>query len=188
MALGVAPGWRCLDAGAGNGSFGAGRQQMDLVADALPRDSFDFVHTRLLLMHRPWRDVVLRRLAAALRPGGVLMVEEDDIHPITATAAGAYREAWTVFLAMTRGAGVDPEWARHLPQQLDALGLVGVGAEIDSQLFRGGSLRAELWSLSCVGELVPADTYDRSAPQPYTARPRCRRSATKQPLRSTCTT
>jgi SAM-dependent methyltransferase len=177
-ALGVGRGWRCLEAGAGNGSFArwlAGRvgpggrvlavdldvrllkrtsapgievRQMNLVTDDLPRDAFDFVHTRLLLIHLPERDAVLRRLAAALRPGGVLMVEEDDIHPMTVTATGAYWDAWKAFLAMARAAGIDPDWARHLPARLDALGLVGVGAEIDSQLFRGRSMHAQLWSLT----------------------------------------
>lgn len=177
-ALGVGRGWRCLDAGAGNGSFarwlaervgldgrvlavdldvrllkrtsapGIEVRQMNLVTDDLPRDAFDFVHTRLLLMHLPERNAVLRRLAAAVRPGGVLMVEEDDIHPLTVTATGAYWDAWKAFLAMARAAGIDPDWARDLPERLDALGLVGVGAEIDSQLFRGRSVHAQLWSLT----------------------------------------
>jgi SAM-dependent methyltransferase len=178
QALGVGSGWRCLDAGAGNGSFArwlAGRvgasgsvlavdldvrllkeisaprievRQMDLVTDELPRDAFDFVHTRLLLIHLPERDAVLRRLAAAVRPGGILMVEEDDVHPVLTTAAGAYCDAWKAFLEMAHATGIDTEWARGLPARLDALGLVDVGAEIDSQLFRGGSTRAQLWNLT----------------------------------------
>jgi SAM-dependent methyltransferase len=178
QALGVGRNWRCLDAGAGNGSFArwlAGRvgpsgsvlavdldvrlleeisdprievRRMDLVTDELPPDAFDFVHTRLLLIHLPERDAVLRQLAAALRPGGVLMVEEDDVHPVLATATGAYGDAWETFLKMARDTGIDSEWARGLPERLDALGLVGVRAEIDSQLFRGGSTLAQLWSLS----------------------------------------
>ena len=72
--------------------------QMDLAADELPRAEFDLVHCRLLLLHVPERDEVLAKLAAALRPGGVLMIEEDDIHPVTSTATGDYAEAWRVFL------------------------------------------------------------------------------------------
>jgi ubiquinone/menaquinone biosynthesis C-methylase UbiE len=86
-ALGVGPGWRCLEAGAGNGSFArwlamrvgeTGRvvaadidtrlvgdldalpraevRRIDLVEDELPRAEFDFVHTRMLLLHIPERD------------------------------------------------------------------------------------------------------------------------------------
>ena len=56
-------------------------------------NAFDFVHTRLVLLHIPAREAVLRRLVAALRPGGVLLLEEDDISPVLATARGAYRDA-----------------------------------------------------------------------------------------------
>jgi hypothetical protein len=48
----------------------------------------------------------------------------------------------------TGEAGVDPEWARTLPERLDALGLRDVDAEVDTQLFRGRSDAAELWSLT----------------------------------------
>jgi SAM-dependent methyltransferase len=177
-ALGVGPGWDCLDAGAGNGSFarwlarrvgetgsvlaadidtrlleeldapGVEIHETDLETAELPRAQFDFVHTRLLLIHLRERDEVLRKLVAALRPGGVLMVEEDDVHPILALADGSYLEAWQEFLALTGRAGVDPTWARNLPQKLDALGLTGVDAEVDTQLFRGGSAPAQFWSLT----------------------------------------
>ena len=197
-ALGVAAGWRCLDAGAGGGSFarwlasrvgedgsvlavdldvrlleefdtpGLEARRMDLVTDELPRDTFDFVHTRLVLLHVPSRDEVLARLAAAVRPGGILMVEEDDIHPVVATADGAYREAWLAFLAMTQAVGLDAEWARALPQRLDALGLVDVDAELDGQLFRGGSEPAQFWNLTwrqardrIVATGVPGEVVDR---------------------------
>jgi SAM-dependent methyltransferase len=135
-ALGVGPGWRCLDAGAGGGSFarwladrtgdvlavdidvrlveeidapGLEVRRHDLAHDELPRGEFDFVHTRLVLIHVPERDAVLRRLADALRPGGVLLVEEDDIYPL-ATTKGAYREAWDAVLELTGAAGLDGEW------------------------------------------------------------------------------
>jgi SAM-dependent methyltransferase len=107
-ALGVDEGWPCLEAGAGHGSFArwlgaragaAGRvvaaaldtrllgdtaagnievRQLDLTSGELPRGEFDFVHTRLVLMHIPARGQVLGRLCAALRPGGTLMVEEQE--------------------------------------------------------------------------------------------------------------
>jgi hypothetical protein len=37
-------------------------------------------------MHIPESETVLRRLVDALRPGDVVMLEEDDIHPVLATA------------------------------------------------------------------------------------------------------
>jgi ubiquinone/menaquinone biosynthesis C-methylase UbiE len=107
-AVGIAPGWRCLEVGAGSGSIarwmaervGASghvvatdidtrwiqsnglRQlevrQHDVVADPLPEREFDLVHTRLVLSWLPARDTVLSRLVAALRPGGWLVVEDFD--------------------------------------------------------------------------------------------------------------
>jgi SAM-dependent methyltransferase len=177
-ALGVLEGWRCLDAGAGHGSFArwlgaqvgaAGSvvaadldtrllqeitepnievRQMDLVSDPLPRGEFDFVHTRLVLMHIPAREQVLGRLCAALRPGGIVMIEEQDGFPVLGTATGAYREAWLAFIRACRAAGTDPDWTRDLPLRLRRHGLADVGAELDVQLFPGGSAQAEFWSLT----------------------------------------
>jgi SAM-dependent methyltransferase len=174
-ALGVGPGWDCLDAGAGGGSFarwlaarvgpsgsvvaadldvsllgsaGLEVRRMDLAADELPRDAYDLVHTRLVLMHVPARERVLAKLAAAVRPGGLLMLEEDDKYPVLAAAEGPYRDAWLAFIATMEAAGVDAEWARRLPRRLEALGLEDVGAELDGQLFRGGSDPAQFWSLT----------------------------------------
>lgn len=107
-ALGVAEGWRCLEAGAGAGSIArwlagrvgaAGRvlttdidtsllepyaapnllvRRHDLVHDALDEGAFDLVHMRLVLEHLPERDRVLGRLVRALAPGGWLLVEALD--------------------------------------------------------------------------------------------------------------
>ncbi len=101
-----------------------------------------------MLIHVPERDAVLPRLVAALKPGGLLIVEEDDTYPITSTAEGAYLAAWQAFIAMTEEAGLDPEWARSVPRRLDGLGLIDVGAEVDVQFFRGGSEPARFWNLT----------------------------------------
>ncbi len=177
-ALGVREGWRCLDAGAGHGSFArwlgsqvgpAGSviaadldtrllagiaepnievRQMDLVGGQLPAGEFDFVHTRLVLMHIPAREQVLGRLCTALRPGGILMIEEQDGFPVLATATGAYRQAWLAFIRACRAAGTDPDWTRDLPLRLRRHGLASIDAELDVPLFRGGSAHARFWSLT----------------------------------------
>ena len=53
----------------------------DLVADPLPDDRFDLIHTQLLLTHLPGRAALVQRLASALVPGGWLVLEEFDITP-----------------------------------------------------------------------------------------------------------
>ncbi len=50
----------------------------DIVSDPLPRDPFDLIHARLVLVHLPEREKVLDRMVAALKPGGWLLVEEFD--------------------------------------------------------------------------------------------------------------
>jgi SAM-dependent methyltransferase len=107
-ATGVAPGWRCLEVGAGNGSIaewlcdrvGAegtvvatdldttvlrdlSRPNLDVrvhdvVVDDLPEGEYDLVHMRLVLAWLADPALALHRLVAALRPGGVLVAEEMD--------------------------------------------------------------------------------------------------------------
>ena len=175
LAERLGAGGDCLEAGAGHGSFarwlawrgarvlavdidarllepgpGLEVRELDLVNDELPAGAFDFVHTRLVLIHVPERELVLRKLAAAVRPGGLLLVEEDDTYPIEACASGAYRAAWDAFLELTGNAGLDPHWARDLPERLHDLGFADVGAEVDVQLFRGDSPPARFWALTWV--------------------------------------
>ncbi|MEU3659067.1 methyltransferase domain-containing protein [Streptomyces sp. NPDC032940] len=107
-ALGVGPGWRCWEAGAGGTSVvswlarkvgptgkvvatdidtsrvaPAGRPPVevrvhDVAADEPPGEDFDLVHARLVLVHVPDRERALRSMVRALRPGGRLLVEDAD--------------------------------------------------------------------------------------------------------------
>ncbi len=102
--VGVEPGWRCLDLGAGGGSitrwlaertgptgrvvsvdldtdYLADRPGVDVhrhdINDGLPVDGpFHLIHARLLLMHLPHRVDILHTLVDALAPGGWLVVGE----------------------------------------------------------------------------------------------------------------
>jgi SAM-dependent methyltransferase len=105
--LGVGPGWRCWEVGAGGRSIpealaaavGPGGyvlatdinpgwldphgtydvRQHDLAADPPPAlGAFDLVHARLVLVHVPDRARALATMVAALRPGGWLLVEDAD--------------------------------------------------------------------------------------------------------------
>jgi SAM-dependent methyltransferase len=107
--LGIAPGMRCLEVGAGSGSVarwmadsvgpsgsvvvtdidvsrlvGCDRENIevrvhDICADSLEEASFDLVHARLVLEHLPERLMVLDKLVQALRPRGWLLVEDFDL-------------------------------------------------------------------------------------------------------------
>jgi SAM-dependent methyltransferase len=105
---GVAPGWRCLEVGAGGGSIAAWLcdrvmpggtvlaidldtrwvaelaqpnlevRVHDLLADDLPAGEFDLVHVRLVLAWLQDPRVGVQRLIGALKPGGLLLAEELD--------------------------------------------------------------------------------------------------------------
>src|SRR3954453_8857932 len=105
--LGVGPGWRCWEVGAGGPSIPAGLtaavgptgyvlatdidpawldphggyevRRHDVAADPPPEPgTFDLVHARLVLVHVPDRARALATMVAALRPGGRLLVEDAD--------------------------------------------------------------------------------------------------------------
>jgi SAM-dependent methyltransferase len=176
--LGVGAGWHCLEAGAGCGSIAqwlcgrvgpGGRvlavdldtrflkklandnldvRRMDLRTDTLPANTFDLVHTRVVLVHIPEREQILDALLAALRPGGWLLLEEVDDFAVRALATGLHSE---ISLANTGGlaqTGVALDWARQLPELLQHRGLADVGVNCEVSLFEGGSLDAEFWQLT----------------------------------------
>jgi SAM-dependent methyltransferase len=173
-ARGVGAGWRCLEIGAGGGSIARwlGRRvgtegyvlatdldtrwttagglaqvevrRHDIVADPLPAQSFNLIHARLVLVHLPARDQVLERLAAALRPGGWLVVEDFDswlphcLDPVSddERVFVAVGRAMVEFL---RSRGNDSTYPRTLPHRLRSAGLADVGASGQVVFYTGGS-------------------------------------------------
>jgi ubiquinone/menaquinone biosynthesis C-methylase UbiE len=177
LDLGLQSGWRCLEVGAGRGSIvrwlsdvvgpsghvfavdidtrflnalpgNVELHRLDVVTDELPAAQFDFVHTRLLLMHLPERNEILRKLVSALRPGGWILCEENDVFPILGAAAGLYKDAWLSFVRGMLAAGVDPTWVRTLPASLEQLGLLNIRTDVVVPFFRGGSNEAQFWTLT----------------------------------------
>jgi SAM-dependent methyltransferase len=157
--VGVTPGWSCLEVGAGAGSVtrwlteavgpggrvvaadldprfledlppGVEVAQLDVRTDDLPDGAFDLVHARLLLEHLSEHREVVQRLAAVLRPGGWLVVEDYDWGGFGFRAAAAdldrVAEAVLAFMAL---AGFDPRYGRMVPDDLEAAGLRPVHAE-----------------------------------------------------------
>ena len=68
--------------------------------------------------------------------------------PTAAESSGAYRRFSEATTALLQSAGTDHQWARTLPAVLTAAGLIGVGAEADVDICRGGSAMAECRQLS----------------------------------------
>ncbi|WP_037607025.1 class I SAM-dependent methyltransferase [Streptacidiphilus rugosus] len=159
-ALGVGPGWRCLDVGAGTGTISrwlvdaagvhevlavdrdprfvgarAGDRLRTMAADItgpapLP-GRFDLVHCRFLLMHLRGHAEVLARLADLVAPGGWLVVG-DAVDLTTAVSPhDAYRRTMAaMWRVLGERIGTDITWVTRYPQLLRDLGLADVGAEI----------------------------------------------------------
>lgn len=159
-ALGVGERWRCLEVGGGGGSLvrwlaARGAQivavdldttfldaldlpnvavrRHDVVADDLEQGAFDLVHCRLLLMHLPDPALVLRKMAAALRPGGWLCVEEWSVEdPVCDPAHPSAEDAVRLLRKMSQGyasTGINNRFGRDLPWLVQRLGLEDVRGE-----------------------------------------------------------
>jgi SAM-dependent methyltransferase len=177
-AVGVAPGWSCLEVGAGAGSVarwlaervgpsghvvatdlnprfldglsasGIDVRRLDITADDIEPGRYDLVHSRALVLHLADPVGALRRMVAALRPGGRLAVEEPDYsttapvdrsHPLAAGYA-EYLNARTQFLAEANVMNL--HYGSMLPVHVEQLGLTGVVNEGRLTVERGGSPQA----------------------------------------------
>lgn len=179
LRAGVGSGWRCLEVGAGGGSIAhwlcgvvgsAGHVlatdidtrlaamgapanlelvRHDLAHEPLPRGDFDLVHCRWLLHHLQDIDTALERLIGALKPGGVLVVEEPDFYPLAASTPALYaRYMDALTRAVVAHTGRDCCWARDLPGRLARRGLTDVQAQADVAVVHGGGPLARFYRLS----------------------------------------
>jgi SAM-dependent methyltransferase len=175
-ATGVAPGWRCLEIGAGRGSIahwlaarvGAGghvtaldletslldwldEPNLDVVCGdvleiELPPESFDLVHARLVLMHIPERRRVLERIAQWLRPGGSLVVEELDW---MAVVSDPDPDRVALFRAYREALPtIDMECGRALLNELSDAGFADTAADFRVDVVHGATPLAEWEQLS----------------------------------------
>jgi SAM-dependent methyltransferase len=182
--IGVAAGWRCLEVGAGAGSVSkwlaervgtGGRvvaadmdtryleplaggplevRQLDILRDDLEPAAFDLVYARLVVEHLGCE--AIRRMVAAVAPGGVLLLEDYDFggvmgyppDPDLAAVAPA-------LLGFMSRAGFDPEFGRKLTSELRAAGLHDVRCEGRIRVFFGGTPETAFGKLSLT-QLGPA--------------------------------
>jgi len=159
--------FRCLEVGAGAGSIArwlAGRGASvvatdlkprhlveeagirvlahDIVTAPVPEPPYDLIHARLLLLHLPERERVLAKLAAALRPGGSLVVEDWYVHPDHLVVDALEREDVALFERYQRILlGIldnDPAWAARVHGQMVAAGLHQIDTAIHSPVWPAG--------------------------------------------------
>lgn len=170
---GVQPGGRCLDLGAGRGSVthwlagkvGSGGavvamdadprhiepherielRTADISAADLGAAEYDLVHARLLLMHLPNRDEVMRRAVAALKPGGLLVASDWECSRVEDMFLRGSDQLADALLAFQRGLirilvrrGASVDWARLTPLAFHDAGLVDVQTEVYNRVWSGG--------------------------------------------------
>ena len=173
--LGVGPGSRCLEVGAGGGSValwlaeqvapngivvatdletdfleseatshpGLEVLRHDIMAEELPA-GFDVVHARWLVEWMPDKRLALRRMVEALRPGGVVLIEEPDF--VTIFEAAEPEALRRVVIAAMRylesTCPVEVEYGRRALDDLIAVGLTDAAAEGRCPIVRGGDALA----------------------------------------------
>ncbi|MFD9391705.1 class I SAM-dependent methyltransferase [Streptomyces sp. NPDC060000] len=181
-ALGVGPGWRCLDLGAGTGTVS--RRLLDeagvasvlavdrdvrflrarpvsglevLEADITAPDSvpgrFSLVHARFVLMHLAERERLVTALAELVAPGGVLVLSDAVDLTSDRTPDTPYSEVMrAMWQGLRAGIGTDVSWVPSYPHLLRGAGLVSVAAEVHVPPLLPGSPISRFW----------ADTWERS--------------------------
>jgi SAM-dependent methyltransferase len=182
-ALGVAEGWHCLEVGAGGGSITewlcqrVGRdgfvmatdldtrflealtmpnldvRRHDVVCDDLPERKFDLVLSRLVLEHVQERERALRRMLAALRPGGWLVCEDaDNVSVALVSPTDTLNNELFMKIEQAKdrvlAARGHVYCGRHLYGSLRELGLTEMGAEGRVPLLYAGTAPAQWKRLS----------------------------------------
>jgi ubiquinone/menaquinone biosynthesis C-methylase UbiE len=152
-AAGVGPGWRCLEIGAGGGNMTrrlaervapdghvlaidlethwleplrgdlVNVRQADITTAELPESSFDLVLAQMLLIHLPDPALVCRRLLAAVRPGGNLIIHDADFRPVALQNATVEEAAGLdVMLDVMTESGINLAFGASLEQLLREAG------------------------------------------------------------------
>jgi SAM-dependent methyltransferase len=123
----------------------------DIVTEPLPQATFDLAYARMVLEHVSDPDVSLARMAASLRPGGWLVVEDMELPRGISGDVSANTEFFSKTAAALRhvtSGAVDGRLAPTLARRLRSQGLAHVGAEGRVLLWPGGTDGAALMRLN----------------------------------------
>jgi SAM-dependent methyltransferase len=174
--LGIGPGWKCLEVGAGGGSMvewmadrGAhvtaididiryiehlasdsiAVRRIDLREDELPQAEFDLVHSRLVLEHLAARRQILDRLVATLKPGGWMIMEDYDwTNYGFEDGSRGFSEIGDVILDFMTTAGFERDYGRRVVTDMEAAGLTDLRGEGRARLIDSTSPGFDFFRLS----------------------------------------
>jgi SAM-dependent methyltransferase len=112
--------------GIGNVEYRVG----DILATDLAPD-YDAIYVRFLLTHLAEPAAAVARIAAALRPGGVLIAEDIDVSGMICNPhSAAFERLVDVYSDTARARGFDPDIGRRLPGLLAKSGLAPVSVNV----------------------------------------------------------
>jgi SAM-dependent methyltransferase len=113
-------------------------QQMDVRTGELRSDAYDLVTCRALLHQiAEYAPAVLGRMAAAVKPGGWLLIQEPDFYLAPTTEPEVWARMWKGLIEWGCSNGVDWLIGRKLPSMVEALGFGHPQAKTDVQNIRG---------------------------------------------------
>ncbi|MEU4244007.1 class I SAM-dependent methyltransferase [Actinoplanes sp. NPDC026619] len=173
-SIGVSSGWKCWDVGAGAGTIttwlservgpdgyvlatdikpqhitahaNVEIMQHDIRTDPSPVEKFNLIHARLLLMHLPTREEILRRLVDSLNPGGLLVIsdwETNYLDLILDSPDEMSTQIVTRLLEILRAGspmfGIDPRWAARAAGVMRRAGLSDVKTHIHARSWQGNT-------------------------------------------------
>ena len=183
-ALGIQKGWRCLEVGAGHGSIArwlaeqVGLQgwivatdinprfltelqlpnvevrQHDIRTDPLEAGRYDLAHCRAILSHLPDPPRALRRIVAAVRMGGWVLIEDADFSSLRAVEAthplaeAHDRHLRELLDRLTQAKLSDPYLGGRVRSLLEDAGLTEIDNEGVSRIARGGEAEARMLCLT----------------------------------------
>ena len=105
--------------------------------------TFDLVHTRFVLEHLPHPEEVVAQMARAARPGGRIILADDDHATFTPyPAPPGFTDIWQAYLRSYDRMGNDPYVGRRLHSLLHAAGATGIR---NTLVFFGGCAGQEVF-------------------------------------------
>jgi SAM-dependent methyltransferase len=165
--VGLAPGWRCLEVGAGGGSIAEWLaetvgpeghvlatdvstryldaldkpnlevREHNILEDPLPEAEFDLIHARLVVEHLG--RPALERMLPPLKPGGRLVLEDYSFAAATVQPESElFQRVTDAVIGFMSKAGFDPEYGPKLIHEFEDVGLEDTGADARARVYRGG--------------------------------------------------
>ena len=123
----------------------------NIVNDDLEKDYYDLVHARYVLLHLKEWEVVLKKLADSMKPGGWLFIEDPDLDEMMCDAAtedvdrAIIGRHFDAVRQMMSKFGMDMNFGSNTLKAFKGNGLEYLKSESVSQVVFGGSQLAEIF-------------------------------------------